>query len=83
MINTVYHNNICEEMLERFNSYRGVVRIETKSGCIVRLENAVDVYVFGSFQIGDIIEVGITKITEGKYKGVCERVIRYARDQAA
>lgn len=83
MLNAIYQNNIYENTLERFNSYRGVVHKETKAGCIVRLENRIDIYVFGSFQVGDIIDVGITKITDGKYKSVCERVVYYARDNVA
>ena len=73
--------------VEPFSSYKGVVRKWTPTGCIVELslegEKKAMCYIYASFNVGDKLIVGITKVfeNEDKYpRGVCEQVIEYARD---
>ena len=91
---TLYHKNHQdtsenESKLEIFNSYQGIVRATTNSGCIVELqfENTKSAlcYLYASFNVGDKLVVGITKVfeKEDKYpRGICEQALEYSRDVA-
>ena len=91
---TLYHNSPMNSSgnnqdIELYSSYPGVVTKWTSSGCIVELlleggKKAL-CYIYASFNVGDKLVVGITKVfeIEDKYpRGICEQVLEYSRDVA-
>lgn len=91
---TVYHNPSVNssgriQEIEPYGAYEGIVRRRTSSGCITELRllggASAMCYVYGAFNVGDRLIVGITRISEKLYKyhrGVCEHVLQYASDAA-
>lgn len=91
---TVYHNSPMNSSgnnqdIELYSSYQGVVAKWTPSGCIVELllegGKKAMCYIYASFNVGDKLVVGITKVfeKEDKYpRGICEQVLEYSRDAA-
>ena len=87
---TVYHSLPANssrriQEIEPFGVYEGVVIRRTSSGCIAELRlfgGALEMcYVYGAFNVGDRLMIGITGIFDcpGKYpRGVCEYVLEYA-----
>ena len=69
--------------VELYSSYRGIVRRNTPSGCIVELElkngRSAMSYIFGGWRIGTQVLVYITKMFEDRFpRGVCESVLQFA-----
>ena len=87
---TVYHSLPANssrriQEIEPFGVYEGVVIRRTSSGCIAELRlfggASAMCYVYGAFNVGDRLMIGITGIFDGpgKYpRGVCEYVLEYA-----